>query len=112
VTLYAIGYLERMSSSSRNEIRMQLQRMAATTGGQAFFPASVKELDRIYEGIQREIVARYSLGYVSSDSRMDGSWRKVEVKLKRKDLKNVRLRTRAGYFAPYREGDRQPPRIP
>ena len=113
VTLYAIGYLERQSSSARNEIRMQLQRMAATTGGQAFFPASVKELDRIYESIQKEIAARYSLGYVSSDVRMDGSWRKVEVKLKRKDLKNVKLRTRAGYFAPYREGaDRPSPRIP
>jgi Ca-activated chloride channel family protein len=113
VTLYAIGYLERQSSSSRNEIRMQLQRMAATTGGQAYFPASVKELDRIYENIQKEIAARYSLGYVSSDARMDGSWRKVEVKLKRKDLKNVKLRTRPGYFAPYREGsDRLFPRIP
>ena len=74
------------------------------TGGQAYFPASVKELDRIYESIQKEIAARYSLGYISSDARMDGSWRKVEVKLKRKDLKNVKLRTRSGYFAPYREG--------
>ena len=36
--------------------------MAQMTGGQAFFPTSVKDLDRIYEKIQREIAARYSLG--------------------------------------------------
>ena len=83
---------------------MQLQRMAAVTGGQAFFPTSVKELDKVYENIQREIAARYSLGYVSSDTRTDGAWRDVQIRLKRPDLKNVKLRTRAGYYAPYREG--------
>ena len=103
VTMYAIGYLEHHTSSARNEQRMQLQRMAATTGGQAFFPGSLKELDKIYEGIQREIAARYSLGYVSTDGRTDGAWRKVEIRVKRQDLKNVKIRTRSGYFAPYRE---------
>jgi len=102
VTLYIIGYLEQYTSSFRNEQRMQLQRLAAITGGQAFFPPSVKDLDKIYEGIQREIAARYSLGYVSSDTRTDGAWRKVEVRLKRPDLKHAKIRTRAGYFAPYR----------
>jgi Ca-activated chloride channel family protein len=104
VTLYAIGYLEHQSSSVRNEQRMLLQRMAAVTGGQAFFPSSVKELDKVYENIQREIAARYSLGYVSSDTRTDGAWRDVQIRLKRPDLKGVKLRTRAGYYAPYREG--------
>jgi Ca-activated chloride channel family protein len=104
VTLYAFGYLEHYSSSGKNEIRMQLQRIAAATGGQAFFPSSVKELDKIYESIQREITARYSLGYISSDPRPDGAWRDVRVRVKRPELKNVKLRTRTGYFAPYREG--------
>jgi Ca-activated chloride channel family protein len=104
VTLYVVGYLEHQSASARNEQRMQLQRLATLTGGQAFFAVSVKELDRIYDGIQREIAARYSLGYVSTNTRMDGSWRRVDIRLKRPDLKNARLRTRPGYFAAYREG--------
>jgi VWFA-related protein len=104
VTMYAIGYLERQSSSARRDLRIHLQRMAAVTGGQAFFPTSIKELDKIYESIQREIAARYSLGYVSTDARMDGTWRKVEIKLKRPDLKHAKLRARPGYFALYREG--------
>ena len=103
VTLYAIGYLENQGSS-RIQSQNQLQRMAAITGGQAFFPASVKELDKLYDKIQREIAARYSLGYISSDVRKDGAWRKVEIKLKRPDLKGAKLRTRTGYFAPYQPG--------
>ena len=103
VTLYAIGYLENQGSS-RIQSQNQLQRMAQITGGQAFFPASVKELDKLYEKIQREIAARYSLGYISSDVRKDGAWRKVEIKLKRPDLKGAKLRTRTGYFAPYQPG--------
>ncbi len=104
VTMYAIGYLEHYTTSARNEQRVQLQRMALATGGQAFFPVSLKDLDKVYDGIQREIAARYSLGYVSSDARTDGAWRRVEVRLKRPDLKNAKIRTRPGYFAPYRPG--------
>jgi Ca-activated chloride channel family protein len=104
VTVYAIGYLEQYTTSARNEQRMLLQRLAALTGGQAFFPTSLKELDTVYGNIQKEIAARYSLGYVSSDVRTDGAWRKVEIRLKRPDLKGAKLRTRGGYFAPYREG--------
>jgi Ca-activated chloride channel homolog len=104
VTVYAIGYLENQSSGARIQSQNQLQRMAAVTGGQAFFPTSIKELDKIYEKIQREIAARYSLGYVSSDTRKDGAWRKVEIKLKRSDLKGAKLRTRSGYFAAFKPG--------
>jgi Ca-activated chloride channel family protein len=103
VTLYAIGYLEHQSSFTRNEQRMQLQRIAQATGGEAFFPTSTKELEKIYERIQRNIAARYSLGYTSSDGRMDGSWRRVQVRLRRPELKGAKLRTRSGYYAPYRE---------
>ena len=104
VTVYAIGYLENQTSSSRLQAQSQLQRMAMITGGQAFFPSNIKELDKIYEKIQREIAARYSLGYLSTDTRTDGAWRKVEIKVKRPDLKGAKLRTRTGYFAPYRPG--------
>jgi len=104
VTVYAIGYLENQPGSARTQQQSNLQRMAAITGGQAFFPSSIKELDKIYEKIQREIAARYSLGFTSTDARKDGAWRKVEIKLKRPDLKGAKLRTRTGYFAPYRAG--------
>ena len=103
VTVYAIGYLEHQPSSAKMDQRIQLQRFAELTGGQAFFPYNLKDVDKVYEKIQREIAARYSIGYTSTDLRTDGAWRRVEVRLKRPDLKGVKLRTRGGYFAPYRK---------
>jgi Ca-activated chloride channel family protein len=102
VTVYAVGYLEHQSSSGRAQQRMELERFAALTGGQAYFPMAGKDLEATFDRIQQEIAARYSLGYVSSDLRTDGAWRPVEIKLRRTDLKGVRLRTRSGYFAPYK----------
>jgi hypothetical protein len=59
-----------------------------------------KEIDKMYEKIQKELATRYNLGYTSTDERMDGMWRNVEIRLKRTDLKGAKLRTRDGYFAP------------
>jgi VWFA-related protein len=104
VTVYVVGYLEHQSQSARTTQRQQLERFALMTGGHALFPMSLKEVDTMYEKIGREIASRYSLGYTSTDERTDGAWRQVAVRLKRPDLKGARLRTREGYFAPYRKG--------
>jgi Ca-activated chloride channel family protein len=101
VSLYAIGFLEHQPSSVRTQQRLQLAQLADLTGGQAFFPASMKEVESMYDRIVAEIDSRYLLGYVSSDRRTDGAWRSVEVRLARPDLRQARIRTRKGYFAPY-----------
>jgi Ca-activated chloride channel family protein len=100
VTVYPIGSLEHQLSSVRSQQRMVLQGMADATGGQAFFPTSVKELDSVYEKVVAQIRAQYTLGYLSTNDKMDGSWRKVEVKTTRKDL---RVRSRKGYFAAFKK---------
>jgi len=104
VTVYAIGYLEHQSISGAMLQRSELERAAQTTGGQAFFPAVARHLEGVFDKIRAELAARYSLGYVSSDTRTDGGWRNVEIKLLRPGLKSVRLRTRTGYYAPYKRG--------
>ena len=101
VSVYAIGFLEHQPSSVRTQQRLQLAQLADLTGGQAFFPVSMKEVESMYDRIVAEIDSRYLLGYVSSDRRTDGSWRSVEVRLTRPDLRQVKIRTRKGYFAPY-----------
>jgi VWFA-related protein len=101
VTVYAIGYLEHQGSG-RMQQRAELERIAAITGGQAFFPGVAKDLDGVFEKIREELAGRYSLGYLSTDARTDGAWRGVDIKLRRPDLKGVKLRTRSGYFAPYK----------
>ena len=103
VTVYAIGYLEHQRSSARVEQTMKLQQIAGATGGQALFPSTIKDLDRMYATILEEMAARYRIGYVSTDQAADGAWREVEIKLLRKDLRGAKVRTRPGYFAPYRQ---------
>ena len=102
VTIYAVGFLEHQRGGDRNQQRLQLSQMAAESGGEAFFPFSMKQIDDAYDKILAQIRAQYSLGYLSSNQAQDGSWRKVEIKVRRPDLKNLRVQTRKGYFAPYR----------
>jgi VWFA-related protein len=102
VTVYSIGYLQHQGSG-RHEQQQILTRFAAATGGQAFFPTSVRDLEGMYGKILGEIAGRYSLGYVSSNEKMDGSWRPVKIRLAdRPELKDARIRTRPGYYAAYR----------
>jgi VWFA-related protein len=103
VTVHAIGFIEHQLSSARMELRGRLMRLAELTGGQAFFPLSVKELDAAYARVAAEIDAQYTMGYVSTNARTDGAWRKVEIKTARPGLKDVKVRTRQGYFAPLKK---------
>lgn len=103
VTVYAIGYLRHQSSSAVYQQQSELERFAEITGGAAYFPTLNQDLKSVFDTIGREVTTRYSLGYVSTDTRTDGRWRDVQVKLLRRDLKGVKLRTRAGYFAPFKQ---------
>lgn len=103
VTAFCVGLLDNQPSSVRTDQRMRLQGIAAITGGQALFPSSKEQLDEMYAKIVEEVHARYSLGYLSTNPKTDGAWRKVDIKITRPGLKNIRIRTRPGYFAPYKE---------
>jgi Ca-activated chloride channel family protein len=102
VTVYPIGELDHVSQFARLDARRTLSLIARTTGGQAFFPLSPKELDSIYDKVVAEIRAQYTIGYVSSNEAADGTWREVEVRIAGKPSRDYRIRSRPGYFAPYR----------
>lgn len=102
VTVYTVGLLDHQPRSVAFEQRLRLERLAAETGGRAFFPASMTQVGEAYDLIERQIRAQYTLGYVSTNGKPDGTWRKVEVKVRRPGLAGVRLEARKGYFAPYR----------
>jgi Ca-activated chloride channel family protein len=101
VTVYAIGEIEHQSPASRGQARTVLQTIADVTGGAAFFPSSIKELDQIYERVVAEVRAQYTIGYQSTNDRSDGAWRKVEVRIAPRLGRDIRVRARRGYFAPY-----------
>ena len=102
VTVYPVGFLQHQSASSRNLQRVRLSQIAEESGGEAFFPLSMKEIEAAYERILTQVRAQYMLGYISTNTAQDGRWRKVEIKVRRPDLKGVRIQTRKGYFGPYK----------
>ena len=107
VTVYAIGFQRNLRSRARQRQRMRLGRLTELTGGTAYFPQSLNALEGIYETIVEELDARYSLGFISTNTRRDGSWREVEVRLRpdRADLRRARVRVRDGYYALWNEAE-------
>jgi Ca-activated chloride channel family protein len=101
VMVYSIGFLQNQSGGSRSEQRLRLTQMATESGGSAFFPATMKEIEEAYDTIVSQIRAQYVLGYVSTNTAADGHWRKVEIRV-RQPAGNGRIQARKGYFAPYR----------
>jgi len=68
------------------------------TGGRAYFPASLGELDAVYDRIAEELRTLYSVGYVSSNARRDGKWRRIVVRVP--DREGLQVRHKLGYYAP------------
>ena len=101
-TVYAIGSLAHQSLSGRLPQERVLRQIAEVTGGQAFFPTDVKELDKVYDQVLAELRAQYTIGYLSTNGTRDGAWRKVDVKLNKPGARGLRIRARKGYFAPYK----------
>ena len=100
-TVYPVGFLEH--SRGHIEERAHLMQIAEATGGQAFFPTTMKDIEAAYDKVVAQIRAQYSLAYTSTNTKQDGAWRKVEIKVSRPDLKGTKLLARRGYFAPYQE---------
>ena len=98
VTVYVIGLVDH-TGSARHTLQMTLRQLAETTGGQAFFPAAMKDVESAYDKVLAEIKGQYHLGYLSTNTVKDGAWRKVEIRVTRPDL---RVRSRKGYFGPYK----------
>jgi VWFA-related protein len=100
VIVYMLGYLDNHSSNVRGLLQQRLLMMSRETGGDAFFPSSMRELQSAYARILDELASRYTIGYESTNTKADGRFRKVQVKIAKPDEKGVRIRTRSGYLAP------------
>src|SRR6185436_167390 len=68
------------------------------TGGRAYFPSSIGELDSVYDRIAEELRTLYSVGYISSNLRRDGKWRRIVVRVPERE--GVQIRHKLGYYAP------------
>ena len=96
--IYTIG-LRPKDNGSRGfkEAEFVLKQLAFETGGRAWFPEQVGQLAGVYDQIASELASQYTLGYASKNSRRDGAWRRIVVRVKRE---GVTARTKQGYYAP------------
>src|SRR6476660_9558551 len=75
-----------------------LKYFAQETGGQAFFPFKVEDLDQSFENIANELRHQYNIFYRPEPLKTDGLYHSVALKVKSR--KDVMVRARKGYYAP------------
>ena len=97
VAIYAIALMGEQQLDETQEPALSLRRLAAISGGRAFFPESGRRLSSLYTQIYEELSHQYTIGYVSTNLRRDGARRNITVSVKRP---HSSARTKQGYFAP------------
>jgi Ca-activated chloride channel homolog len=111
VTLYAIGLLEDndqrgglFKKPPSKKAKENLERFAEITGGQAYFPKSLDEVEELVKDIAHDLRNHYTIGYTPTNRKMDGAWREIRVKVNPpKNVSKVSVRSKQGYYAPTAE---------
>jgi Ca-activated chloride channel homolog len=89
---YSVALITGVKESSESDFAMKA--LAQETGARSFFPTDISQLAGVYSSITQELAGQYVLGYTSSNSKRDGGFRRIFVRV---DGPNVRARTRSGY---------------
>lgn len=86
VQIYAIGFIGDLdkeggfiSKSPQGKAKAFLERLASETGGKVYFPNDVSELNGIAANIATELRTQYSIGYMPTNDKKDGSFRNIKV---------------------------------
>ncbi len=103
VQIYSIGIVE-MGGGAGGSLDLQgqgiLEEVSQTTGGKAFFPRSAAELEDATTRIALELRHQYSIGYLPTNEKRDGKWRKISVKVNPpRGLPRLNVRSKEGYYA-------------
>jgi Ca-activated chloride channel homolog len=99
--VYSIGLLfDDMGGGGRESHRAKraLQLLSDETGGLAFFPKNLGQVDQIAAEVAKDIRNQYTIAYHSSKPASEGGYRVVHVEAKAKGFNKLSVRTRAGYF--------------
>ena len=97
VLIYAVGLLSEEVHSQAKSAEKALKALAVATGGEAYFPKEVSEVERIAHQVARDIRGQYTIQYTPSNTAMDGGYRQIKVAVDAPGRPTVR--TRSGYYA-------------
>ncbi|HSI87946.1 MAG TPA: VWA domain-containing protein, partial [Pyrinomonadaceae bacterium] len=86
VQIYTVGFINELddkggfiSKSARSKAKSFLDELATQTGGKAYYPNSLSELPTIARDIGAEMRSQYSIGYIPTNDKEDGTYRNIRV---------------------------------
>jgi VWFA-related protein len=97
VLLYLIGLLNEEDKREAKKAKRALETLAKASGGTAFFPADLAEVQTVALAVANEIRNQYIIAYTPTNQNLDGSFR--EVKVTADGPGRPVVRTRSGYYA-------------
>jgi Ca-activated chloride channel family protein len=102
VMIYAIGIYDHYSATHEEYLGPALlSQVSSLTGGRTFTIDSPSDLPPIAQRIGTELRDQYVIGYNPGNSRRDGKWHKIKVKIRlRKRFRHLQVYAKAGYYAP------------
>ena len=96
-SVYAIGILGDEEHPKRAKRALDI--ITQRTGGIAFFPKTLDEVDEISRTVARDIRNQYTIGYHPTNPRGNGGFRQIRVEAKTKGHGKMTVRTKSGYYA-------------
>lgn len=86
IQIYVVGFVKELDDkgnfiqkSEQSKAKTFLQKLATETGGKAYFPENISELNGIAQSISSELRTQYSIGYLPSNKLEDGTLRNIRV---------------------------------
>jgi VWFA-related protein len=95
--IYTLGLFDQDDPDKHPHV---LQHLARETGGEAFLPESLNEVVPICRQIARDIRNQYTIAYIPTNQKQDGTYRAIQVKAEAPHRRRLFVRTRTGYTAP------------
>jgi Ca-activated chloride channel family protein len=77
-----------------------LKKLSESTGGRAVFPNGARDLDQAFAQLEKDLRQQYLLAYEPKNEAPDGGFRKLEIRVLNKNVKDLKIRHRKGYYAP------------
>ena len=86
VQIFVIGFISDLDKESgfirksdQGRAKTFLEKLATETGGKAYFPTGVEQLSGIARDIAAEMRTQYSIGYLPTNIKQDGTYRQIKV---------------------------------
>jgi Ca-activated chloride channel homolog len=95
--IYTIGILG--DEGKQRRAKRALEALSVQTGGVAFFPKNLDEVDEISREVAHDIRNQYSITYKPTNPQSNGGYRQVKVVAHAPGYRDLEVRTRTGYYA-------------